>query len=197
MFGDRRARCPLATRPPRMRSGRACLRSTQLRPATRPDRDGGAGSVTSRSSGCATLGAILAEREMRAASMVILKLCRQHTAQVMLIGDDDVIETRGSRERISFARCERMDCLSLPILHAASSARSRRRESGERGTPGTTLPVDHAAPAARSALTLLTDLFQRMAQRFTRNVYRRHAQANAMVVGMVQIQNDLEGHRHG
>ena len=223
LFCDRRARCPLATRPPRMRSGRACLRSTQLRPATRPDRDGGAGSVTARSSGRATLvamvqaadlwegdnvagrgrlyrtrlGAILAEREMRAASMVILKVCRQHTAQVMLIGDDDVIETRGSRERISFARCERMDCLSLPILHAASSARSRRRESGERGTPGTTLPVDHAAPAARSALTLLTDLFQRMAQRFTRNVYRRHAQANAMVVGMVQIQNDLEGYRHG
>ena len=39
------------------------------------------------------LGAILAEREMRAASVVILKVRRQHAAQVMLIEDDDVIET--------------------------------------------------------------------------------------------------------
>ena len=39
------------------------------------------------------LGAILSEREMRAASVVILKVCRQHTAQVTLIEDDDVIET--------------------------------------------------------------------------------------------------------
>ena len=39
------------------------------------------------------LGAILAEREMRAASVVILKVYRKHTAQVMLVGNDDVIET--------------------------------------------------------------------------------------------------------
>ena len=39
------------------------------------------------------LGAILAEREMRAASVVVFKVCRQHTAQVPLIEDDDVIET--------------------------------------------------------------------------------------------------------
>jgi len=30
---------------------------------------------------------------MRAASVVVLKVCRQHTAQVLLIEDDDVIET--------------------------------------------------------------------------------------------------------
>ena len=39
------------------------------------------------------LRTILAEREMRAASVVVLKICRQHTAQVTLIEDDDVIET--------------------------------------------------------------------------------------------------------
>jgi len=38
------------------------------------------------------LGAILAERDMRAGSVVILKVCRQHTAQVTLIEGDDVIE---------------------------------------------------------------------------------------------------------
>src|SRR6188768_2414831 len=78
-----------------------------------------AGSVTANSSCCATLvamvqtadlwegdngtcrgwlhrtrlGAILVEREMRAASVVVFKVCRQHTTQVMLIEDDDVIET--------------------------------------------------------------------------------------------------------
>ena len=80
--------------------------------------DGVAGSVTANSSGCATLvamvkaadlwegdnvagrgwlrgpgfGTILAQREMRAASVVVLKICRQHTAQVTLIEDDNVIE---------------------------------------------------------------------------------------------------------
>jgi hypothetical protein len=39
------------------------------------------------------LGTILAEREMRAAPMVVFKVFRQHTAQVTLIEDDDVIET--------------------------------------------------------------------------------------------------------
>jgi len=39
------------------------------------------------------LGAILAEREMCSASVVIFKVCRQHTAQVTPIGDDNVIET--------------------------------------------------------------------------------------------------------
>ena len=39
------------------------------------------------------LGAILAEREMRAASVMVFKVCRQHTAQVTLIEDDDVIGT--------------------------------------------------------------------------------------------------------
>ena len=38
------------------------------------------------------LGAILVQREMCAASVVILKICRQHTAEVLLIEDDDVIE---------------------------------------------------------------------------------------------------------
>ena len=39
------------------------------------------------------LGAILDEREMRAASVVIPKVLGQHAAQVTLIEDDDVIET--------------------------------------------------------------------------------------------------------
>jgi hypothetical protein len=81
--------------------------------------DGSTGSVAGGSSGCATLvamvqtanlwkgdnvacgwrlygsrlGAILGEREMRAASVVIFKVRRQHTAQVTLIEDDDVMET--------------------------------------------------------------------------------------------------------
>jgi hypothetical protein len=41
----------------------------------------------------ARLRAILVQREMRAASVVILKVCRQNSAQVTLIKDDDVIET--------------------------------------------------------------------------------------------------------
>ena len=78
-----------------------------------------AGSVTARSLRCATLVAmvqtadlregdngtcrwrlygpglrtILAEREMCPALVVILKICQQHTAQMTLIEDDDVIET--------------------------------------------------------------------------------------------------------
>ena len=60
------------------------------------------------------LGAILAEREVRAASVVILKVCRQHTEQVMLIGDDDVIET--------FAADRANDALDIGVL----PRRSRR-----------------------------------------------------------------------
>ena len=48
------------------------------------------------------LGAILAEREMRAASVVILKVRRQHAAQVMLIEDDDVKEDDGDIGRKFF-----------------------------------------------------------------------------------------------
>jgi hypothetical protein len=80
---------------------RACLRATQWRTATTP-RHRGTGLVAGNSSGCATLvamvqaadlwegnngacrgwlygprlRAILAEREMCAASMVVLKVCR-------------------------------------------------------------------------------------------------------------------------
>jgi hypothetical protein len=84
-------------------SERACLRATQWRTATTTrHRDGGTGSVAGNSSGCATLvamvqaadlwegnngacrgwlygprlRAILAEREMCAASVVVLKVCR-------------------------------------------------------------------------------------------------------------------------
>lgn len=82
-------------------------------------RDGGAVSVTANSSSRATLVAmmqtadlregddsacggrlygprhrtILAKREMRAALVVVLEVCRQHSAQVTLIEDDDVIKT--------------------------------------------------------------------------------------------------------
>ena len=38
------------------------------------------------------LRTILGWRELRAASVVVLKVCRQHSAQVTLIEDDDVIE---------------------------------------------------------------------------------------------------------
>ena len=39
------------------------------------------------------LGAILAEREMCSALVVVLEVCRQNSAQMTLIEDDDVIET--------------------------------------------------------------------------------------------------------
>ena len=54
------------------------------------------------------LGAILVQREMRAASVVIVKVGRQHTAQVTLIEDDDVIET--------FAADRADDALDIGIL---------------------------------------------------------------------------------
>ena len=60
------------------------------------------------------LGAILVEREMRPAVVVILKICRQHTAQVTLIEDDDVIET--------FATDRAGDALDIGVL----PRRSRR-----------------------------------------------------------------------
>ena len=49
---------------------------------------------------------ILVQREMRAASVVIVKICRQHTAQVTLIEGDDVIET--------FAADRADDALHIP-----------------------------------------------------------------------------------
>ena len=96
--------------------------------------DGGTGSVTVNGSGRATLvamvqaanlwegnngtcrgwlyrarlGAILVEREMRAASVVVFKICRQHTAQVTVIEDDDVIET--------FATDRADDALDIGVL---------------------------------------------------------------------------------
>ena len=48
------------------------------------------------------------ERCVRAASVVVLKVCRQHTAQVMLIEDDDVIET--------FAADRADDALDIGVL---------------------------------------------------------------------------------
>ena len=54
------------------------------------------------------LGAILVQREMGAASVVVLKVCRQHTAQVTLIEDDDVIET--------FAAHRTDDALDVSVL---------------------------------------------------------------------------------
>ena len=41
----------------------------------------------------ARLGAILVEREMCSALVMILKILRQDVAQVTLVKDDDVIET--------------------------------------------------------------------------------------------------------
>ena len=54
------------------------------------------------------LGAILVQREMGAASVVVLKVCRQHSAQVTLIEDDDVIET--------FAPDRATDALDIGVL---------------------------------------------------------------------------------
>ena len=54
------------------------------------------------------LGAILVQREMRPAPVVITKVRRQHTAQVTLIEDDDVIET--------FAADRADDALDVGIL---------------------------------------------------------------------------------
>jgi hypothetical protein len=54
------------------------------------------------------LGAILVQREMRPAVVVILKVLGQHMAQVTLIEDDDVIET--------FAADRADDALDIGIL---------------------------------------------------------------------------------
>src|SRR5450631_1671902 len=104
------------------------------RPRRPSAADGCAGSATASHSGCASLVAmvqaadlwkgdnsasrgwlygprlrtILAEREMRSASVVILKVCRQHSAQVTLVEDDDVIET--------FAADRADDALDVGIL---------------------------------------------------------------------------------
>ena len=51
---------------------------------------------------------ILAEREMCPALVVILKICQQHTAQVTLIEDDNVIET--------FAADRADDALDIGVL---------------------------------------------------------------------------------
>jgi hypothetical protein len=61
------------------------------------------------------LGAILVQREMRAASVVIVKVCRQHSAQVTLIGDDNVVKT--------FAADRADDALDIGVLLWRSPAR--------------------------------------------------------------------------
>ena len=117
MFGNRRARRSHATRSPCVDSQGTCNRTTQLPIATTPGIVTGSAAVNG--SGRATLvamvqaadlwegdnvagrgrlhrpglGAIFVDREMRAASVVVLKGCRQHTAEVVLIEDDDVVET--------------------------------------------------------------------------------------------------------
>ena len=53
---------------------------------------------------------------VRAASVVVVKICRQHTAQVTLIEDDDVIET--------FAADRADDALDIGVL----PGRSRRSD---------------------------------------------------------------------
>jgi hypothetical protein len=63
------------------------------------------------------LGAILVQREMSAASVVVLKVCRQHTAQVMLIEDEDVIE--------AFATDRADDAFDIGVL----PRRSRRGDN--------------------------------------------------------------------
>ncbi len=60
------------------------------------------------------LRTVLGQREMRAALVMILKVCRHHTAQVTLIEDDDVIETSAA------ARAD--DALDIAVL----PRRSRR-----------------------------------------------------------------------
>jgi hypothetical protein len=54
------------------------------------------------------LWTILVEREMRPTLVMILKIGRQHTAQVTLIEDDDVIET--------FAADRADDALHIGVL---------------------------------------------------------------------------------
>src|SRR5262245_65688299 len=60
------------------------------------------------------LQTILAEREMCPASVVVLKVCRQHPAQVTLIEDDDVIE--------AFATDRSNDALDIGVLHGDRGA---------------------------------------------------------------------------
>src|SRR5712664_304057 len=171
-------RCSLATQSPCMGSEPRLHPSDAI--ADRDDarhRDGSTGSVTANGSGCATLVAmvqaadlwkgdnsasrgwlygprlrtILAEREMRLASVVILKVCRQHSAQVTLVEDDDVIETFAadraddaldvgilpwrSRRGDDLLDRHRLDTIAegLPIRSVAVSQQkaTRRRASGE------------------------------------------------------------------
>lgn len=97
------------------------------------------------------LGAILVQREMRATSVVILKICPQHSAQVTLIEDDNVIETFAadraddaldigilpwrSRCRNDLFDCHRLDTIAegLPIRSVAVAQQKARR--GVRGRP--------------------------------------------------------------
>src|SRR3977135_1050097 len=115
--------------------GPLCYSRAESAARSDPVRRGGcAGSVTANSLRCATLvamvqtadlregdkgacrrrlygprvGTILVQREMRPAVVVIVKVCRQHTAQVTLIEDDDVIET--------FAADRADDALDIGIL---------------------------------------------------------------------------------
>jgi hypothetical protein len=98
------------------------------------------------------LRTVLAEREMRSASVVILKVCRQHSAQVTLVEDDDVIETFAadraddafdvgilpwrSRRGDDLLDRHRLDTIAegLPIRSVAVSQQKARR-----GVPGESL----------------------------------------------------------
>jgi hypothetical protein len=84
------------------------------------------------------LGAILVQREMRAASVVIVKICRQHTAQVPLIEDDDVIET--------FAADRADDAFDIGVL----PGRSRRSETSSIAIAWTRSRNDRPYDASRS-----------------------------------------------
>ena len=81
----------------------------------------------------ARLGAIFAEREMRAALVVILKVCRQHTAQVTLIEDDDVIK--------AFATDRADDALDIGVLPRRSRRGDDLLDSHRLNTIAERLPI--------------------------------------------------------
>jgi hypothetical protein len=132
-------------------------------------RTGCAGLVTCNSSRCATLVAmvqaadlrkcnngacggwlygprvwtILCQREMRPASVVILKVCREHSAQVALVEDDDVIET--------FAADRADDAFDVGILPWRSRRGDDLLDRHRLDTIGEGLPIRSVAVSQQKA----------------------------------------------
>lgn len=79
------------------------------------------------------LGAILSEREMCSALVVVFKVCQQYAAQVTLIEDDDVIET--------FATDRANDAFDIGVLPRRSRRGDDLLDSHRLNTVAEGLPI--------------------------------------------------------